>query len=488
MKPHYIYLTSIASVLLLIGVSSATAGPPSPETSDESDIVNAQSSVVYVIPIKDMIERGLVHFLRRALEQAEQDGADVIIFDMDTPGGRLDATEEIINMITDISAETYTFVNPNAISAGAITAMATDHIYMAPNGRIGDAMPIMISPLPFGGPQEMPEGLKEKAISPTVALIRSAAQRKGHDPELAEAMVRPEFEYKIGDKIICPKDQLLTLTSQDAEQLVGEDNHPLLSSGTVKNIEELLERIGKSDSRVVTVTITVAEKISRIIDGFPLSQILLGLGLLALYTEFKSPGFGIPGITGIVLLAIWFWGHNVAGLAGMGEIVLFALGVILLFVEMFVIPGFGVVGITGMTLIIVSLFMGMVQHYPGMPWYQPPEMDVQKAIIVLGSSLFFAFVGAIVLARFLPGTHVFQRIMLATSESADDGYLASARTDELAGLQGTAETPLHPAGIGVFGDKRLNVVTRGEFIEKEAMIVIAETHGNRIVVETVDKI
>jgi membrane-bound serine protease (ClpP class) len=471
-------ILAVLCVVSLLG----TVGPAPAQTND--------AGPVYVIPIQGMIERALVYVVRRGVNQAVRDDASAIILDMDTPGGRLDACEEIMHLLADLDATTYTFVNTDAISAGAIIALSTDHIYMEPSGRIGDAMPIMMSPIPMGGPQEIPEGLKEKAISPTVALIRGAAQRKGHDANLAEAMVRPEYEYKIGDDVICPAGQLLTLTSQDAERLVGEEQRPLLSSGTVKDIDALLEIIGHSDKEIITVESSAAEDIARLIDGFPLSGILLAAGLLCLYIEYKTPGFGVFGLSGIALLAVWFWGHHVAGLAGMGEILLLLIGIALLFIEIFLIPGFGITGIAGITCILAALVLAMIQHYPGQPWYQPSSISprqVQDAILNLGGGLILTFVSGILLGRYLPATKPFQRLMLNKAVSADEGYQASAPTDDLLGMTGIAETPLRPAGIGVFGDRRLNVVTHGDFIEKGDAIVIAETHGNRIVVDIVER-
>jgi membrane-bound serine protease (ClpP class) len=460
----------VLCTVLLCGVlagGSAPAADPAP---------------VYVIPIRDMIERGLVYVVRRGVTEAEKAGASAIVFDMDTPGGRLDATETIIQLITDISPRTVTFVNPNAISAGAIIAMATDAIYMSPIARIGDAMPIMMSPLPFGGPQDMPDGLKEKAISPTVALIRSAAQRKGHDPLLAEAMVRPEIEYAIGDTVICPAGQLLTLTSADAARTVGDPPRPLLSSGTVASLSELLETLGLAGAPVETIAVTGAERVARVIEGFPVSGILLALGLLGLYIEFKTPGFGLPGIAGILLLAVWFWGHNVAGLAGSGELLLFALGAVLLLIEIVLIPGFGITGLTGLTLMFAAILMAMVQHLPGQPWTLPPLPQIQHSVQNLGLALLTVFICGLVLARVLPKTTLFNRLALAARESRDTGYTAGAPVATRMGHAGTALTDLRPAGIGRIDGERLNVVAQGTYIEKGAPIVVTEEHGNRIVV------
>jgi membrane-bound serine protease (ClpP class) len=369
----------------------------------------AEQRPVCVIPINGQIERALVYAIRRGMETAERSQAQAVIFDMDTPGGRLDATEEIVALITSTKATTVTFVNPNAISAGAIIAMATDHIYMSPGGRIGDAMPIIMPTLPFGAPQEMPAGLREKAVSPTEALIRSAAQRKGHDVQLAESMVRAEKGYSIGDLVICPTGQITTLTSQDAAQLVGTEQRPLLSDGTVRDLPELLNRLGLAGAPLIYVRIGPAERIARVIDSFPWSGLLLALGLLALYIEFKTPGFGVPGISGILLLMVWFWGHHIAGLSGMGEVLLFICGAGLLAVEIFLIPGFGVVGVVGLVMMASALVMAMVEHTPGGPWYRPPEEHLQNAVLNLSTSLLVLVgLGALVI-RYLPRTPLFKR-------------------------------------------------------------------------------
>ena len=443
----------------------------------------ADTNTTVVIPIHGMIERGLSHVVLRGIEQAEQLGAGALVIDMDTPGGKLGSAEDIVVALLKTPIPTYTFVNPRAISAGAIIAMATDKIYMTPTGLIGDAMPIMGTP--FGGAQEIPEGLKEKVLSPTAALVRNAAQQKGHNPRVAEAMVRSSIELKIGEKLISPEGEILTLTSQDAGQLVGEEQVPLLSSGTVADLDAMLVLIGRSPDNVITVSVSMAERVARVIEGFPLSGVLLGLGLLGVYIEFKTPGFGFPGILGICFLAIWFWGHHIAGLAGMLELVLFTLGVILLLVEILVIPGFGLTGIAGISLMVVAMVMAMVDVIPPAPRPITPLdfAGLQGAVINLGVALIMSFVGIALLARFLPETPVFRRLALQTAVSSGKGYTASEPTGNLVGTRGVADTQLHPAGIGAFGDRRLNVVTRGAFIEKDTPIVIAEAHGSRIVVE-----
>jgi len=446
------------------------------------ETVPASPGLVYVIPIKGEIERGLLYVIRRGVTEALDRKADAIVFDIDTPGGRVDAAEEILNIIENVDVRTYAFVNRNAISAGAIISFGTDEIWMAPGSKIGDALPIMISPT--GTPAEMPEGIEEKAVSYVSGIIRSAAQRKGHDPQLAEKMVRREIEYKIGDEIIGPAKQLLTLTNVEAERMVGTkgERRRLLSRGTVPDLNGLLKEIGFEGAKVVPLQVTMAENLARFIER--LSILLLAGGLLCLYIEFKTPGFGLPGICGILLLAIWFWGHHIAGLAGMGEIVLFALGLLLLVVEIVFIPGFGSIGVLGFFLMIVAMAMAMVQHYPGGPW-QPPVLEVQDSVFNLGTSILVSGILMYFIARYLPDTPLFQHITLQKQLKPDAGYTAAPQDSALVGRQGHAVTPLHPGGIAEFGDQRLNVMARGQFLDAGTPIVIAEVHGNRIVVDSV---
>jgi membrane-bound serine protease (ClpP class) len=129
----------------------------------------------------------------------------------------------------------------------------------------------------------------------------------------------------------------------------------------------------------------------------------------------------------------------------------------------------------------------MMRHIPGGAWYQVRPQDIQDAILNLGLSFSLTFALALVLAKYLPKTNAFQRIVLDASLDSNKGYQASPSTDALLGMKGIAAMQLRPAGIGLFGEKRLDVVTRGEMIEQGTPIVIAETHGNRIVVEVAEK-
>ncbi len=471
---RFLIACTVAS-LLVSGGSRALAESPVPAPGDESQLV-------YVIPIDGMIERALVYVMRRTVAEAVREQAAALVFVMNTPGGQLKATEEIINIIANVEMPTYTLVAPDAISAGAILALATDYIYMTPGSRIGDAMPIMMSPL--GGAQDMAPDTKEKIMSYTAALIRSVAQRKGHDDQLAEAMVRPELEYRIGDDLICKEGELLTLTNVEAERVVGEGDarRRLLSRGTVADLDGLLAGIGLSDATIRRTEISTLERIARVIEAF--AWLLLAGGLLCIYIEFRTPGIGLPGLAGALLLAVWFWGHHIAGLAGMEEMLIFMVGVMLLLVELLVIPGFGIAGIAGIVLMVTGLVLAMVQNYPGTPVYQIPDVDWMRAGRQMGLALLTAFLGGLAVIRLLPHTSVYRHLVLDTAQRAADGYQVSADVS-LAGMAGSAATDLRPSGMALLDGRRVNVVARGAFIAKGTAVRVAEVQGTRVVVEVV---
>ncbi len=463
-------------LLALLGLSAPVA-----RASDAP----AAPGPVYVIPIEGMIEPALLYVVRRGLLEAESAGASAVVLTMNTPGGTLNAANDIVRLLQGVKIPTYTLVEKDAFSAGAIIALATDHIYMRPGSVIGDAMPIMMSPV--GGAQEMPEALQEKTVSAVAALIRAAAQESGHDPQLAEAMVRRELEYKIGDEVICPEGQLLTLTATEAEREVGppEARGPLLSRGTVADLDAMLERVGLSAAERRTLQVTTSERIARFIAA--LSPILLMAGLLGLYIEFKTPGFGLPGILGIAALALFYWGHHIAGLAGREDLILFVIGVSLVLVEVFILPGFGIAGILGLSLIMLSLLNAMAERLPGGPWL-PTLPNLQTPLLKLSAAIVLTAIAAVLLGRFLPKTPLYSRLVLQTATAGRAGYNAAPVSSiAVLGALGTSATALRPAGTALIAGQRVDVVTRGDFLEEGTPLRVAEVHGGRVVVEPAGK-
>src|SRR5204862_7071721 len=209
-------LSIFALVCCLMGMATAQAR----EVIHKGDVV--------VVPLRGEVAPSLLAFLRRAVKTAESNEASAIIFEMNTYGGRLDAAADIVNALNQTKIPTYTFINTNAGSAGAIIAIATQHIFMAPVSAISAAAPI----LPTG--EDLPATAKEKAISHSSALIRASANKNGHNPDIAEAFMNQDKEVKIGDRVVHPKGAVLALNAPDATE--RHHGKPLLAGGVRASI------------------------------------------------------------------------------------------------------------------------------------------------------------------------------------------------------------------------------------------------------------
>jgi len=441
--------------------------------AEEVSSTPEKKALVYQIPIENQIEPALLYVIRRGVTEATKAKADAIIFTMNTPGGRVDVTRDILDIIKNIEVPVYTFVERDAYSAGAIIALSTPHIYMAPGSVIGDATPILMGMT--GGVQELDEDTREKMKSGVAAMVRSAAEQGGHDPEMAEAMVRKEAEYYIGTNLVSKAGEVLTLTNTEADGI--------LSEGTVEDLTALLEAIGLPDAEIKKLEVTPLEQLARVIAA--IAPILLMIGLGGIYLEIKTPGFGLPGIGGAIALSLFFFGHHIAGLAGMEDLMLFIIGFTLLFVEVFITPGFGVLGSSGLVLIFTSLLNAMSWQVPGelLPTLSGRGATLQHALFNLSLGMIGTAIVGVLAGHFLPKSRIARPMVLSTNVTAADGFVAAHDQSDLLGQSGQAEMNLHPAGRALIDGNRVNVITRGEFIKKGSSIQVVETHGSRIVVE-----
>lgn len=446
------------------------------------------AKTVFVLPVKGAIDQSMLYIFRRAFRDIKRLQPAAVILELDTPGGRLLETQEILRWMGSLkpSIPVYAYVNPSAYSAGAILCLGTQRIFMSPGSHIGDALPILINPL-SGGVQEVPPDIREKMISPTRALVRGLAQDNGYSVELAEAMVDPDRVFEAGP-VKCPAGELLTLTAQEATALLPPDNTPLLASAVVTTVAEILPLIDLPGARLVRFEEVGFERLARWITGF--GPLLLGLAVLALFIEYKTPGFGIFGISGIALLTLYFFGHYIAGMAGYEEMLIVFIGLVLLAVEILIIPGFGVTGILGILLVLVGSIMALIpmlpDSLPGLPGSDSLTLDpyVIGALWRTCSTAAVVVVGLWLLSKVLPRLPAYQKLVLQTALGQQRGFVTGAgRYERYAGQTGVARTDLRPAGTAEFGGERLDVVTSGDLIAKGSPIRVLRVEGNRIVVE-----
>ncbi len=462
----------LVALLVLAVVSGSDLGL----SADQSAAVGGK--LVYVLPIREDIMPPLVYLVRRGVKAAMDGKADVLVLDMDTNGGRVDVTEDIIEILNNFKGQTATFVNRKAFSAGAFISIATQKIFMAPQSVIGAAAPIML--VPGGAPQDMPETMQAKMNSALRALVRTSAEKNGYNIDVVEAMIDKSKELKIDGKILNEKGQILTLTNTEAGREYGDPPKRLLSSGTVESLDELLNNLGYASATRVEIQPTGAEQVAMWINM--ISPLLLIIGIAGIYIEFKTPGFGLPGIVGIAAFALYFLGGYIAGLSGLEWIAVFVLGLALLALELFAFPGTTALGLIGTALMLVALVMAMVDVYPGMP-----PLPTFKMLELPLRDLFIAFLGGattvVVLSRWLPKTSFYGKLVSRTVSGVTTEAKIGQQQMSRLGQVGVAISVLRPGGKAQFGNEILDVISQGELIEKGQRVKIVGYSGAEAVVE-----
>jgi membrane-bound serine protease (ClpP class) len=438
---HFRGLIVAAAVLGTTGAASAQSNP-----------------LVYRVPVTGVIEQGLAPFIERSLAEAAEAGARAVVLDVDTPGGRIDAAERIIDAVRDADVPVYAFVNRRAFSAGAMISLAARQIYMLPGSVIGAATPVDGS------------GTKasEKVVSAMRSEMRALAEERGLDPRVAEAMVDDQLDVP-GVK---PAGQLLTLTTSEAASFKY--------AVPVESFEDVLTEIEASGVEVHTMSVNWAEQLVRFFTHPAVAPLLLSLGFLGLIIEIKAPGFGLPGLLGLAALAAFFGSHLLLGLAGWEDVLIFGAGVVLLALEVFVIPGFGIAGLLGLGAMVGGLFLTMLGGYPTAP-------EIAQVSGVITTSLLAVVVVAWALLRRVPRSQRLAErgIFLTSQTSRESGYTTQEQRPELVGAEGVAMTDLRPTGVGRFGDERVDVVSDSGWVTQGTPIKILASEGYRHVVRPV---
>ncbi len=443
-----------------------------------------ESAKVYVLPIRDDVAPPMVYVVRRGVKEAMEARADLLVLDMETNGGRVDVTEEIIEILNKFKGQTVTYVNRKAFSAGAFIAVATQKIFMAPQSVIGAAAPMLM--IPGGGPTEMPQTVEAKMTSGVRALVRVNAEKNGYNIDVVEAMIDKTKHLEIDGEVLNEKGQILTLTNIQAEKKYGEPAKPLLSSGTMENLGELLPALGFGDAQRVDVKPTGVEKIAAWINA--ISPLLLIIGAIGIYIEFKTPGFGLPGIVGIVALVVYFFGGYIAGLSGMEWAALFVVGLILAALEFFVFPGTTLLGFAGAVCMLVSIIMAMVDIYPSAPGLPTPmrfSVPVDKIVSTLTVALFGSFAAAWGLSRVLPKTPVYHNLISQSASGEGSVAVQEQQQSKQIGELGTTTSVLRPGGKARFGDQIIDVISLGEMIPKGSRVKVIGHSGREAIVEAV---
>lgn len=440
----------------------------------------SESKPVYVIPVRDDIMPPVLYVVRRGIKEAIAAEAELVVIDMETDGGRVDTTEELIEILDRFEGRKVTYVNKKAFSAGAFISVATEEIYMAPGSVIGAAAPILMSP-GGAGVEAMPDTMEVKITSGISALVRANAERYGHNVDVIEAMIDKSKELRVGDEVLCEKGQILTLTNSEAERKYGEDEQPLLSAGTVSDLDELLATLGVEESDVVRISPSGTEQLGAWINK--ISPILLMVGIIGLYLEFKTPGFGLPGIVGLAAFVIYFLGGYIAGLSSIGWGAVFVIGLLLLIVELLLIPGTFLTGLLGVVMMLGAIIMAFVDWDPTLPAYTAPTIaQFALPFRTLSLALLGALASIVLLGRYLPETTLYRHMVSqGVSGGVTETQLVSEQ-DRRLGQTAVVMTSLRPGGKARIGDDVIDVVSQGEMIAAGTEVRIIGFSGSDAVV------
>lgn len=476
--------TAMRSVL--VGVLAVLAGWPGAAAKGlfgKAEEVGFEGKVVLIrIGEEDLMSKQSFRYMRRILERVEKEKAAAVVIELDTPGGVVwETTDLMMNQLARLQVPTYAFINSRAISGGALVAVSTDTIYMAPAASIGAAGVVnMVG--------EMGETERAKAEGMVISSATSVAELKGHDPELVKAMIQREESYRKGP-VKDDKEELVTLSSQQATAVV--DGKPILAKGVAKDVADLLKQEGVT-AEVVVPQPTGFEQFAWLVARWSAVLILIGLG--AGYLELKTPGFGIGGTIALLAFGLFFFGNHLAGnLAGYELVAVFVLGVLLIVVELFVLPGTIVPGVIGALLAGGALLFAMVDRFE--IGKLGGEENLTGALLQLlawpAVSLSIGLIGSVVLMllmmRFLPQAPLFRGLVLEKSLAGGAGTVAAqVAGGSLVGRTGTAMTDLRPGGKAEIDGRRVNVTTEG-FLPAGSMVRVIEDSAFRIFVEKVDE-
>ncbi len=454
------------------------------------------------------------HYVYRKLSAAQSAGADLVIIEIDSPGGHLEPSLNLAVRLRDLEwAHTVAYVPREALSGAAIMALGCDEIVMSPRALLGDAGPI------FMGEDFLFRHAPEKVRSDLARRVRDLAEAKGRPPALAEAMVDMDLvvhrvRHRTTGRVWFMSDAEIASAAQPAQWEKLEPVHESraghflevngrravelrLAEATVADFDELQSRF-TLDEPLHIYRPSAVDTVVYVLNWRIVTALLLLVGLIALYVEFSAPGIGLGGLVACLCFGLFFWSRFLGGTAGWLGVVLFAVGLAFLAVELFILPGFGIAGLSGLLLIFASVVLASQDFIVPSTPRQLDTLARNLLAIVLTGGVFVAV--AVVLHRRFGTLPVLGRLMLvppdfsraARSESGAlvDRSSAASGVEETAlavGDLGEAVSPLRPAGKARFGHRLADVVTDGEFIDAQRPVEIVEMSGYRVVVRQVQQ-
>ncbi len=484
---NYFYPAILLSALLF-GPAFAAAAPANnrvffTSTPNEGNTLvaggDSDTTLIYRFPIREDIMPSTTRLTSHCLEEAEAIGADIIVIDMNTYGGLVDAADSIRTMLLRTKIPVWAYINNQAASAGALIAIAADSIYMRSGGSIGAASVV----------DQNGNLMPDKYQSFMRAMIRSTAEAHGkkpiingsdttwvwhRDPQTAESMVG----------VYSASGDSLRVTTFTTEEAIVKG----FSEGTFESAEEMIATLIEEPYTVTTYEPTLLDKLLGFLTNPALQGIFIMLIIGGIYFEIQSPGIGLAAIVALIGAALYFAPLYLGGLLDYWEVALFLLGIVLIGVEIFVTPGFGVAGVLGIVCMVAGLTFAaidsdLLRHIP------TGEISASHILIPLCTSI-VAVVAAILLSihlgrRFLEGSSPLrEKVVLTTEMESGEGFSSHTTSlHQIVGQKGLTTTPLRPTGrVQINGESYAAAGEHGLFVEEGRRVRVTRVETGTVYV------
>ena len=368
-------------------------------------LADNHNTKVYVVPIQNTIDLGIPAFVNRAIDTAEKNDAKLIIFDIETFGGRVDAATQVKDAISGTDIQTIAFINRRAISAGSLISLSCDKIYMTSGATIGATSVVDMSG----------EKQAEKTLSYMREEMAATAEQSGKNTTIARGMVDEElsFEYLVVDGDSMKVDdiegrkegKLITLTTELALKYK-------IADGTSESIEDILLDLSIENYDIITLDENWSEDLVRILTDPVVSSLLTTFSTIGIISALNSAGWGIGGTIGIICLTLALGAGYLTKLASATDLLIIFSGLTLLLVEFVAIPGFGVFGIVGLVILFYGLYLLLIPDVPVSDEIYSAALDGFAWSIVGGVIIL------IMLIRLISQSKVFQKFITTDSNKA----------------------------------------------------------------------
>lgn len=434
--------------------------------------------VVFQFSILEEIAPPAWHITQKSFQKAHEAGASYILLHLNTYGGLVDAADSIRTKILNSPIPVIAFIDDNAASAGALIAIACDQIYMRKGAKIGAATVVNMEG----------KAMPDKYQAYMRATMRATAEAHGkdtiingkdtifkwkRDPLIAEAMVDPRT-YIPG---IIDTGKVLTFTTSEAIKFG-------YCEGEAQNVHEVLKQAGISNYRLEEYTPTLIGMIIKFLINPVVHGLLIMIIVGGIYFELQTPGVGFPLVAAITAALLYFAPLYLEGLAANWEILIFIAGIGLLLLEIFVIPGFGVAGISGIILAVAGLTMSMVENFD-FSWDAPQMNKIMFSFLLVIVSMITAFIGSLLLGRKILISPEL-KVALHDTQRVEEGFIGvKQEITKMVGKTGTAATILRPAGKVDIDGVIIDAVAETSYIEAGSKVVISRSEASQIYVRKI---